>query len=601
MRGWVRPTAGVFLAVATSIIVLGNSATGCGGSGGSSGRSSTAAAIGSGLAVVMTTPQDGEVDVDPSTPIYVTFDADIAPTSLTVGALTLVSDLGPVATVERLVAPRVVELQPLASLDPSRRHLLKITAAVTGLLGERLASDRLVQFTTGLLRVRIPTAPVNPTAPGQGAYSAGAASIDMTPRTGVPLAGYGAGGRRRGFPDLNPFNDYTFLEPSQGARDPLMAKALVLHNGLEKVAILTLDAIATDERVIEEAHRKAVAQGFTVPLENVLVGASHSHSSLGCLSKRMLWQLTAADLYVEAVFQVATDKIAQVMVQAELGRQPARVGFGRELLTTVTRNRRASDSPVLDPDSIDPELVVLRVDSVSGAPIATVWNFAIHGTHFGTSNMLFSADIMGSANAKAEAAGGGGVVMFLNGCEGDIAPTGGYDPTGQTIADTIHRARSATITAPMGFLGSVSERVDFGPPTADWSLARQGSSGSTGHGGFLGAMQSIGVGVGVTVALPHGWMEQEFRIQAIRIGRGVIGSLPGEPIHEIGLSLKQDGRNLGFDHVMTVGLANGHGAYFTTEREYWYGGYEALASLFGPQNGTRLMDSVRRQMTRIRP
>lgn len=596
--------ARALLAAATSAVVIGTVASGCGGSGGSSGGGfgSTAAAIGSGLGVVVTTPQDGEVDVDPNAPLYVTFDADIDPASLTLGAVTLSSDLGPVSTLERLVAPRVVEVAPTASLEPSRRHLLRVTRGVAGTAGQRLASERLVQFTTGLRRVPIPTAGVPSTAPGQGAYSAGAAAVDMTPRTGVPLAGYGGGARRRGFPDLNPFNDYTFLAPSQGVRDPIQVKALVIHNGLEKVAIVTLDAIAIDARVVEEAHRKAVAQGFTVPLDNVLAGASHTHSGPGCMSKRMFWQLTAADLYVDRVFQEATDKIAQALLQAEQGRQPARVGFGRELLTTATRNRRADDSPILDPDDIDPELLVLRVDALTGAPIATLWNFAIHGTYFGTSDMLFSADMMGSATTKAEAAGGAGVVLFLNGCEGDISPAGDIDVTGHVIADAIHRARGGATTASAGFLGSVSERVDLGAAFIDWSPSRAGGSGAaTAPTGFLGAVQSLGIGVGAMIGIPQGWVETEFRFQALRIGRGVIGSLPGEPIHEIGLSLKNDGRGLGFDHVMTAGLSNGHGAYFTTEREYWFGGYEALASFFGPQNGTKLMDAARRQMTRLRP
>ena len=30
-------------------------------------------------------------------------------------------------------------------------------------------------------------------------------------------------------------------------------------------------------------------------------------------------------------------------------------------------------------DSIDPHLGIIRVDDIEGSPIATVWNFAIHG------------------------------------------------------------------------------------------------------------------------------------------------------------------------------------------------------------------------------
>lgn len=588
-------------ALTISLVVgLAVASPGCGGGGSSGGGvASTAAGIGSGLSVLTTSPADGDADVDPGLNLQVMFDADIDAATLQPGAVTLLSDLGPVAVTLSLATPRVVEVAPTAPLEPQRAHVLSVTTGVGGQQGERLGRDHIVRFTTGLRRVAVPGRSPSSSG-GQGAYTAGAASVDITPPAGVPLAGYGGGVRRRSFPDLNPLNDYTFLNPATGARDPLYAKAVIISNGSTSVAVLTLDAIATDAAVVEEVHRKAAARGVTVPLENLMVAASHTHSGPGCMSKRMFWQLTAADLFVDRVFQQATDKMADALVRAHQSMAPAVVGFGREQVTNATRNRRHRDSPALQADSIDPELAVLRVDRTDGTPVATVWNFAIHGTHMGM-NMEFSADIMGSASNKAEAQGTGGVVLFLNGCEGDIAPTGSYDGTGQVLCDALLRARAGAVTSSGGFLGSADEWVDFGQATIDWSVQRQGQSGPAMNNGFLSALNTIGVGIGISLGVPQGWIETRFRFQAIRIGRGVLASLPGEPIHTLGLSLKHDGRGLGFDHVMIAGLANGHGAYFTSEQEYWYGGYEALASFFGPDNGARLTAAARRQMTRLRP
>lgn len=467
-RPGARPVFAFHLASVTALL-LGLQVAGCGGGGsGGGGVASTAAAIGSGLGVLTSAPADGETDVDPSLSLFVTFTADIDGASLGPAAVSLASDLGPVPVVARLVTPRVVEVVPAASLDPVRPHVLRLTPAIAGVAGERLPTDVLVRFTTGLRRVSVGRGPS--ASGGQGTYRAGAAAVDMTPPVGVPLAGYGGGDRRRSFPDLNPFNDYTWLAPSTGVRDPIMAKALIIENGSTTVAILTLDAIATDADVVAEVHRKAAARGVTVPLENLMVAASHTHSGPGCLTKRLFWELTAADMFVDRVFQRATDQMAEALVRAHQAMGPATIGFGREVVTTATRNRRASESPDLNDDSIDPELLVLRVDRPDGTPVATVWNFAIHGTHFGTSNMEFSADIMGSANHKAEATGSVGVAMFLNGCEGDIAPRGGYDPTGQILADAVLRARAAAVTTTGGFLGSVDERVDMGAATLDYSI-----------------------------------------------------------------------------------------------------------------------------------
>lgn len=61
----------------------------------------------------------------------------------------------------------------------------------------------------------------------------------------------------------------------------------------------------------------------------------------------------------------------------------------------MTENRRAKISPYVLPGSIDPNLGLIRVDDMNNNPIATLWNFAIHGVCYGPDNMMFSGDIMG--------------------------------------------------------------------------------------------------------------------------------------------------------------------------------------------------------------
>ena len=94
-------------------------------------------------------------------------------------------------------------------------------------------------------------------------------------------------------------------------------------------------------------------------------------------------------------------------------------GLGQ--LHGVTVNRRAGVSPYLHKDSIDPNLAVMRVDDGKGSPLATVWNFAIHGTCWGPEQLLSNGDIMGGANEAIENLIGG-VSLFINADAGDIAP-----------------------------------------------------------------------------------------------------------------------------------------------------------------------------------
>ncbi len=548
--------------------------------------------------VVATNPVDGDLNVEIDETLYVAFSKRVDSASVH-SAFDLSSDEGPVAFTVQVVTPRVVSIDPMVHLRSDKSHLLRITTEVTSTAGVPLRNDFDVRFTTS------PTDPISdsgpPPPPITGPFRAGVAVVNMTPPIGVPLAGYGGDDRRLNFPDLNPNNFHTFLKPSQGFKDSVMAKALVLDNGTERVCIVTLDLVATDEELLRLAHQKAAAQNFSVPLEKVLACSSHTHSGPGVMTKRLLWQVTAADLYVKEVADDVAAKIAQAMVKAEQQMVPVSVGVGKSIVTGVTENRRYDDSPDLNQWDVDPEMLVIRIDRINGMPLATVWNFAVHGTHFGPSNLGYSADIMGRASAVAEAQDAG-VCLFINGAEGDIKPTGAYDATAQLLAAKILAARQAAQPFPTGVLQSTYQIVDMGAASINLGLRHLGSDIQSEW--FVSALMSLGVDPNISFQLPRGWVEQVFRYQAIRVNNTVIVSMPGEPIHELGLRLKEHAQYHGgsaFDHVIPAGLANGHGGYFTTSTEYGYGGYEAMASMFGPQNGDLLLDACRGVMDRLRP
>lgn len=80
---------------------------------------------------------------------------------------------------------------------------------------------------------------------------AGAASVDITPPLGVPLAGYGGFGRRPLIPNLLNGDPYTFwFKASRGVDLPIMARALVLERGDVRVLWLSVDLVAIDARLV---------------------------------------------------------------------------------------------------------------------------------------------------------------------------------------------------------------------------------------------------------------------------------------------------------------------------------------------------------------
>ncbi len=110
---------------------------------------------------------------------------------------------------------------------------------------------------------------------------AGVARVDSTLPVGVPLAGYNHGARRVKNWPLPHITPYTaFMTPSTGVERPLWAKCLVLQSGTEKVCFCTIDAIGADGDLFALSYKTAVQEGFTIPWENVVLSASHSHSGL---------------------------------------------------------------------------------------------------------------------------------------------------------------------------------------------------------------------------------------------------------------------------------------------------------------------------------
>jgi hypothetical protein len=113
---------------------------------------------------------------------------------------------------------------------------------------------------------------------------------------------------------------------------------------------------------------------------------------------------------VPAVF----DGIVAAGIQAWERREPARRGWTRAQ-ARIGRNRRIVDGP------IDAGVEVLRVDAVSGRPLAVLFRHSCHGTVRGHESLEISADWPGAAATAIEAETGA-IAIFLLGAHADVDP-----------------------------------------------------------------------------------------------------------------------------------------------------------------------------------
>jgi single-strand selective monofunctional uracil DNA glycosylase len=234
------------------------------------------------------------------------------------------------------------------------------------------------------------------------ALRAGAAAAALELPAGVPLAGYGARGARN---------------RSEGALAPIEARALVLEgrDGAPRVALVALDLLVVWPRL-----REAVEAGSAdLGLDAIVVAASHTHSGPGGYVDLWLAELGILGGYREDVADAVAGAAVRALREAAAALAPARLGAAIGPAPPLAFNRRPGRRAS---GPSDPELPVLRVDALDGAPLATVFAYAAHPVLLSAANRSLSPDYPGTARARVESRRGG-LAIFLAGPLGDQNPT----------------------------------------------------------------------------------------------------------------------------------------------------------------------------------
>jgi hypothetical protein len=428
-----------------------------------------------------------------------------------------------------------------------------------------------------------------------------------------PLAGFGAVPRRE-FTAINiaragaalaaghcDNSDLTtpakMFKPSTGIRDPISARALVLSNGVRKVAIVKLDTIGMSRQLRDELVAAAQAPPLNIQPADLVVLATHTHSGPGGVSNRAFWQVVAVDCLADAVYPKVRDGAVQALKDANAALQPARLGVGTATVLNANKNRRGR------PAVVDRELTVVKVITPTGGPIAALFNFAVHGTNLNENNMLLSADCMGEMEDRIISATypsmAGAIPIFTNAAEGDVAPqhggAAGLPIEGQIVGDAVMVLWPTIPTDSILELRGAFLDVDM--PTPSWNVYASDPCPPLPGGGSATLCSKFGVST--AVPLPSSWVPTTLPFQALRIGNTVFVAIPGEPITEIGWDLKSRATSKGFTRGVILSLANDHAGYFTDAVQYQAADYEGKNTLYGPTTGQVVVDSADTVMTQV--
>jgi hypothetical protein len=419
---------------------------------------------------------------------------------------------------------------------------------------------------------------------------AGAARVDITPPIATPLAGYPPIGLWDGGPsDHRGYIGRTGL--FEGVHDPVYARALVVENDGAVAALVAMDVAVVEGRFVARVRREASRRWGLSP-EAVVIAASHSHAGPDYSS---IWETAP-----ETVEEFVLDGVLNAIASALASRRPARFGVGEGRAEGITANRRDPSRPV------DPRLPVLRVDGNDGAPIAVVYSFACHPIVAGTSNRMVSAEFPGVASSIVEQALGG-VVLFLNGCAGNINPRAFPYSAGRNIVEVARELRAAGLPEACRTLAEVSR---FGSVLGSELLRVAAQIDATEGGGVQFWRREVEAPVKSPDDLelylrhvPHTAPAAETlrstkalitEVGALRIGPLTLLTLPGEPFVEIGLELERravaDGAAPG--SVRAIGYANDYPGYLLPPDQYRENRYETVATALAAEGAQAIVDAA---------
>jgi neutral ceramidase len=433
------------------------------------------------------------------------------------------------------------------------------------------------------------------------ALRAGAACTDITPWLGVTMAGYAS--REGGAEEIG---------------DPRHARALVLQSGDDTLALIATDLIGIHRGLADEV-RAAIETELGIPRAHVMLGASHTHFGPEVRpgdeqddEPAERWKALYSDTLLR--------RLVDVVRAAQGALEPARVGAARGAIEGVSFNRRTRkpDGQVTvsfrypEPDAdltfgpLDTELRTLRVESMDGALIAAVVNFACHAVCSVDRMYTISADWPGRASSAVESVLGG-VCLCMPGCSGDIVPRVregwakekiGGSVAGEAIRQLLWIEASGEVD-----LSAQCEEValplkDFGDAAEHEARVEELEEAVAKAGPDTSKPEDLGNVRGELAMAKRdlakarkyeGQTGMKTWVQALRIGDIRIVGLPGEILNQIGVRIKQDAPA---EHCLVMSLCNDSVGYVPVRDEYPRGGYEVQSTPFAPGADDLLVETA---------
>ena len=374
---------------------------------------------------------------------------------------------------------------------------------------------------------------------------------------------------------------------STGTDDPLQARAMVVQSGGRKLAIVGVDLVKVRRDVADQTIA-LVMQQTDITRDGVMICPSHNHSSP--LIPAQGGKASANRAYIDTLPKL----IAASILKANEALQPARMSIGRSLVYEGHVNRRViskADGLVLNnwlkklndlkqvpqvlgsEGVIDPELWLVRFDSLDGKMLGSLVNFTCHPClHDRIKIHTWSADFPGVIAAHmAQEFGRQSVCVFTQGAAGNIQPPVMWAPDWKersaVFAKAAVEAAKEAVRVEEPVVVNYARR-DVDVPRCNAEAQRPETVTRLGWRpeSFEGAKRTA-------QAMPR---TLNVPVSAARIGPFAMATNAGELFVEWGISVK---KRSPFPHTILSELTNDWVGYEPTEQAVQHEGYETLAGV----------------------
>lgn len=336
-------------------------------------------------------------------------------------------------------------------------------------------------------------------------------------------------------------------EPATIKKGDLYVRAMVLEKRDTRIAIVSIDNLGWTS--VLGNRSRALIKG--IPPENILIGATHTHSAPDAYGFPDEHGKHYADL---TYLDWCVRQIADAVNEAILNLEPAvlKIAVG-EAAGKIAYNYYA-------PDLYDPRCGVIQAIAAEGEkkgrPIVTLVNYAIHPEVIGPERGILSPDLCGPLYERIESKAGG-IAIFMNSAQGGMVTADNRRENGkeennweecirigELLADEAMRIVSGAEIQSDPEILCISRNIRFPVESPEMKYIFENSP----------LKFPVNNSDSVTTM-----------ISLVKIGSARILTIPGEALPNIGYYLK---RKMNTQHPFLFGLTNDAFGYILTKVDF---------------------------------